>query len=161
MLFFRIRWGKSHGRFLLGVQNILLGLVGGMLGVPIWLFWMATWSMVHCGIGLCLCLLFGIDGIIGIVGRWKTFKIFVLTIGRLCTVLTSMWIFDFPLLSLFLDFSCWLSIFGAVCSLSLAGLGMSFFLAVSSGRRIWQGKRWSGGAEIGLLVVFFLQIRFF
>lgn len=56
-----------------------------------------------------------------------------------------MWIFDFRLLAVF-----------------LAGLAIAVSLTVFPlGRRIWQGKRWSGGAGIGLLVVFLLPIRFF
>lgn len=80
-----------HGRriFLVNIigaaQSTFFLLVGGMLGGRTWLFLMATWSMVLFGIGRCLCLLFGIGGIIAIVGRLRNFKICLLTIGRLFT----------------------------------------------------------------------------
>ena len=79
---------------LLGVQNIPLGLVGGMLGVPIWLFWMATWSMVLFGIGRCLFLLFGIGGIIAIVGRLRSSSISKRTTGLRFMVPMNTWIFE-------------------------------------------------------------------
>ena len=79
----RMRLVKFHGV----APSTLSQLVGGILGGRTWLFSTVMWSMGVFGIGRCLCLLFGIVGIIGIVGRWSPCNVMMLTIGRLFTVM--------------------------------------------------------------------------